>query len=620
MCGIAGIFADASGAAVTTEVLTALRDAQRHRGPDDAGLWISGDARVGLAHRRLSIIDVSSGGHQPMATADGKLRVVYNGEIYNHEALRAELVARGCHFASTSDTEVLLHGYREWGLGLLDRIRGMFAFALHDAERRELLLARDPLGIKPLYYADAGKRLVFASELRALRQVAELGDVDPEGLATFLLWGSIASPHTLFQGARALPPGSWLRVSEDGRRQQHRYYELEAQFPAPQTPRAMDAEEASERVRSALRDSVRHHLVADVPVGAFLSGGVDSSALVGLLAEAHDGPLETVTLAFDVPQLDEGALAARAARLYGTQHHEIRLRVEEVRERIPDAIAALDQPTIDGVNTYFVSEAAARAGLKVAVSGVGGDELFGGYESFHRIPQVRALHRRLGVLPGASALASAGGGALERLALPRRAAKLVRALRHGSDAYGAYFAERGLFSPPEVRALLHPDLHEAVDRCGPAAWLRGRLDLERIDAGDRISALELRQYLQVQLLRDTDAASMAHSLEVRTPLVDRELLRALAEVPAHQRQAGPAKRLLREAPKPPVPADLWDRRKQGFTLPFEHWLRSGAIETSLPEHPALDAAAMQRVVQRFRKGGLHWSRPWALTVLHRFLA
>ncbi|MGH7289342.1 MAG: asparagine synthase (glutamine-hydrolyzing), partial [Myxococcota bacterium] len=376
MCGIAGILQYRGDSAVEPECLVELRDLQRHRGPDDAGLWVSADGLTGLAHRRLSIIDLSPRGHQPMLTSDGRFAIVFNGEIYNFHALRRELEAVGHVFASTSDTEVLLHGWRAWGPALLGRLRGMFSFALHDALKRETVLARDPLGIKPLYWTDDGRRLAFASEVQALRSALGTSGLDPEGLASFLVWGSIAAPRTLYRGVHALPAGAWLRIGPGGVDAARCYWRLEQAFGSAQP---MDEAQAAEHLRVALVDSVRHHLVADVPVGAFLSGGVDSSALVGLLAELHQGPVRTVTLSSDVAELDEARLAASAARLYGAEHQVVKIGVEEARERMPEAVRALDQPSVDGVNTYFVSEAAVRAGLKVAVSGVGGDELFGGY-------------------------------------------------------------------------------------------------------------------------------------------------------------------------------------------------------------------------------------------------
>ncbi len=614
MCGIAGIVVYGKGPAVEEAALRRLRDAQRHRGPDDEGLWIAPSGRVGLGHRRLAIVDLSPLGHQPMASEDGRFHVVFNGEIYNFRALRAELEGRGCVFRSQSDTEVLLHGWREWGLGLLDRLRGMFAFALHDAERRETLLARDPLGIKPCYLLDDGGRLLFASEAQALRAVAEDGGIDPEGLAGFLLWGSIAPPRTLYRRIRGLPAGSWVRVREGAVDPPVAYYRLEDELGRSER---LAPDEAAAALRAALLDSVRHHLVADVPVGAFLSGGVDSSALVGLMAELHDAPIRTVTLAVDDPELDESALARIASERYGTDHHEVAIGTDEVRERVFDAMRALDLPSIDGINTFFVSEAAAKTGLKVAVSGAGGDELFGGYQSFARIRRMRRVHDGIRFLPGGAGLLA--GAARGLGVLPgRRAAKLARAAALAGDDAGAYWVERGLFSPGEVRRLLEPELAVAVEGWDPRLELRERLRLEDIAPEERVSALEMRRFLQVQLLRDTDAMGMRHSLEIRTPLVDRDLLRAVARVPVGLRFAGPAKRWLREAPRPPVPEVLWDRPKRGFAPPFDRWLRSGSLPAELADVPGFRGEEIQGVVRDFRRGAVHWSRLWALLVIAHF--
>ena len=613
MCGIAGVIGYRADGRTDDAEVVRLRDAQAHRGPDDAGVWISADGRVGLGHRRLSIIDLSPSGHQPMATADGRLRVVYNGEIYNFRALRQELEARGHAFRSHSDTEILLLGWREWGQGLLDRLRGMFAFALHDAAAGETILARDPLGIKPVYTLDDGRRVLFASEVQALRAVADAGGVDPEGLARYLTWGSVPPPRTLYRRIRALPPGCFARVRSGGLEPATRYWRIEDAF---RDPPSVPAGEAAEALRAALRDSVRAHLVADVPVGAFLSGGVDSSALVGLLA-AESARLRTVNLSFDVAHLDEGALARRAAELYGCDHREIEIRGDEIRERMPEAIRSLDQPSVDGTNTYFVSEAAVRAGLKVAVSGVGGDELFGGYASFERVPRIRRLHDGLARIPGAPLLLGPLAGLAEAFGGPRLRTRLASALRFGGDFTGAWFAERALFGPAQVRELLAPELADAVG--DPIAELRQRVDADSLPEDERVCALELGQYLMCQLLRDTDATSMRHSLEVRTPLVDRDLLALACRVPARERRAGPAKLHLRQAPSPPVPEALWNRRKQGFTLPIDSWLRTGHIPLRLPEHPWLRATALRALERDFRRGRLHYSRVWLLHVLTAFL-
>jgi asparagine synthase (glutamine-hydrolysing) len=381
----------------------------------------------------------------------------------------------------------------------------------------------------------------------------------------------------------------------------------------------MDAAEAAEALREALVDSVRHHMIADVPVGAFLSGGVDSSSLVGLMAELHDGPIRTITLSMDAAELDEADLAREAATLYKTDHHEIPTTIEAARERIPDAIRSLDQPSVDGINTFLVSEAAVKAGLKVAVSGVGGDELFGGYGTFQSIPQIEGLHRRMGQLPGGSQALRMAANLAGRVSRSKIQARSVRVLGYGDDTAGAYFANRGLFAPQEVRGLLAPQYSDAVSTCDPRRELNERVRPGDIPEEERISALELRQYMQCQLLRDTDATAMRHSLEVRVPLVDRELFRAAVRVPAVFRHKGPAKFQLRGSVNPPVPDALWARKKQGFALPFDRWMRSGSLDTSLPDHPMLNTKGLAAVKRDFETNRVSWSRLWALIILREYL-
>ena len=613
MCGIAGVVGYREGARTDTREISALRDAQAHRGPDGAGSWISPDGRVGLGHRRLSIIDLSNRGHQPMSAEGGRYQLVFNGEIYNFALLRAELETQGFAFHSDSDTEVILNGYRAWGRGVLDRLSGMFAFALHDAETRETLLARDPLGIKPLYTLDDGRRLLFASEVQALHRVAGGGEVDPEALAYYLQWGSIAPPRTFYSRIRALPSGSWQQIRDRSVGEPTSYFQISDCLGQSED---MDEREAKTAARDALIQSARSHLVSDVPVGVFLSGGVDSSALLGLMSEAGEASLRSFTLAFDDPDLDESELARVSARTYGSDHTEIAIRTDEIGDRMPEAIHSLDQPTVDGVNSFFVAEAAAKAGLKVAVSGVGGDELFGGYGSFSRVPSIRRTYDRLAGIPLFPRLLARAVDASPRT---RWRTRTSLALDFGGTYSGAYATCRMINTPREARSILAPQLADAVSACSPVEELARRVGADDLPEENRISALELQQYLEVQLLRDIDVVSMRHSLEVRTPLVDRDLLRALGRIPARFRLAGPAKRLLREAPRSAVPDAIWDRPKRGFTLPFDSWLRSGRIPLNLPEHPWLSGDELRRIRVAFESGRLHYSRIWQLLILREFM-
>ncbi|HIL81348.1 MAG TPA: asparagine synthase (glutamine-hydrolyzing) [Myxococcales bacterium] len=617
MCGIAGIVGHGGGAPVDERTLVRLRDAQAHRGPDDAGTWIDGRRQVGLAHRRLSIIDLTASGHQPMSTADGQLHLVFNGEIYNHLELRKTLEGRGHRFRSSSDSEVLLHGYREWGEDLLPRLRGMFAFALFDQPADAVLLARDPLGIKPLHVADFDDFAVFSSEVQPIRRVFGSGGNDLEAVISYLHWGSIAAPRTLYKKIRALPAGhrTWIRSGK--LRESSPYYSLreEIQEISPN----MSEGEAEERIRAALLDSVQCHMVADVEVGSFLSGGVDSISLVSLMSEVLPRPVSTINLSFDIAAMDEGELAQRAATELGAHHQRIDLTADDARESIADAVGSLDQPSGDGINVGLVSRAAVQSGLKVAVNGVGGDELFGGYSTFGALDRVRNIHRRLSRLPATESLRRLALFGIQRLPPSQQRSGIRRALQHGETLAGAYFSVRGLFSAEQAAGLLARDARAVVEHIDPVAELNARTRPGEVPAEQQMAYLEVQQYLQMQLLRDADIMSMKHSLEIRTPLVDHVLYRELFKIPAALRQAGPAKRRLREATRPPLAERYWKRKKMGFVLPWEDWMRAKEFQWALPQHEIFDSDALKGLETSFLRRQTSSSRVWALVALVPFL-
>jgi asparagine synthase (glutamine-hydrolysing) len=630
MCGIAGIYAYSppAGTIERTE-LRRIRDYMRARGPDGEGEWCSDDERVGLAHRRLSIIDLSERGAQPMQSADGKLVITFNGEIYNYRELRKDLESKGRVFRSESDTEVLLHLYAEKGEGMLVDLRGMFAFALWDARKRAILLARDPHGIKPLYLADDGRTCRFASQVKALLAGEKVSRLpEPAGLAGFYLFGSVPEPWTLYQEIRAVPAGSYQWVDATGPHTPARYFSLAQVWSEAEGAVPLWGNALQERVREAVRDSVRAHMVADVPVGAFLSAGMDSGALVGLMSEmpAGHGGLKTITLAFDEfrgTPADEPPLAEKVARRYGTDHAARTVGEQEFRDDLPKILEAMDQPSIDGINTWFVSKAASEAGLKVAVSGVGGDELFGGYPSFRDIPRwVKGLWLPSRV-PGLGWLAEQLISAFAPL-FSSVSPKAAGLLRFGGSYPGAYLLKRGLFLPRELPLLLGPDLaRDGLRRLDPLALIgtaiagspaRGRDAPRRGEAGQggapktafgKVAVLESALYLRNQLLRDSDWSSMAHSVEVRVPLVDAWLLRGVAPSLVGADQPN-QKRLLANAPQRPLPESVTRRAKSGFTTPIARW--------------------QQRLggAQRWRERGLlaretcPWARRWACTVAGGF--
>jgi len=583
MCGINAIYAYRDSApSVDRDEVIATRESMHSRGPDAGDSWFSDDNRVGLGHRRLAIIDLSPGGAQPKHF--GPLTIVFNGEIYNYRELRAELETRGRRFTSQSDTEVLLQLYDEKQERMLGDLRGMFAFSLWDGARRRMLLARDPYGIKPLYYAGDGGTIRVASQVRALVASGKVSkQFDPAGAAGFFLRGTVPEPFTMYRAIRALPAGSYAYVDANGVSEPTQYFSIAATLrDAVERDLHFTEEQRREIVHDAVLESVRYHMVADVPVGAFLSAGIDSTAVVALARESGATDLQTMTLRFEEYRNrvnDEAPLAALVAKQYGVRHSIQELTLSDFRAELPRIFDAMDQPSVDGLNSYFISKAAHDLGLKVAMSGAGGDELFGGYTSFRDIPRWMPVTRVLARVPKL-------GDAVHRIntTLSKRSRhispKMGEIVRYGGSYAGAYLVKRGRFLASELPAILGEEI---------AAEGLTRLDLLHLieqtvtpDPGNpfaRVAALESSLYLRNQLLRDMDWASMAHSLEVRVPLVDAHLLRKVAPALVTRRERG--KQLLAAAPHPPLPAEVRQRRKTGFTLPIKEWLTqesSGRVE------------------------------------------
>jgi asparagine synthase (glutamine-hydrolysing) len=602
MCGIAGIFAYHYAAnPAERDELVRIRDHMAARGPDGKGAWHSVDGRVGLAHRRLSIIDLSDAGSQPMASADGKLNVTFNGEIYNYRELRKNLEAKGRVFRSQSDTEVLLHLYAEKGAAMVHDLRGMFAFGIWEAEKQRLFLARDPYGIKPLYYSDDGWTVRFASQAKALLAGGRISrDADPAGWTAFYLFGSVLEPYTIYRGIRQLPAGTCVYVDRLGAHSPQRYHSIAAVYrEAEQRREACDSvPNRQEHIRDALLDSVRHHLVADVPVGAFLSAGIDSGALVGLMRDAGQSDIQTVTLAFEEfkgARDDEAPLAAEVARLYGTRHTTRTVTEQEFRTDLPRIMEAMDQPTIDGINTWFVSKAARELGLKVAVSGLGGDELFGGYPSFVDIPRwVRwlAVPSRAPLLGSTLRRAMMAIG-VKKLGINPKAAGLVEL---GGSYAGAYLLRRGLFMPWEIDQVLdRATVREGLRRLKLLKAIAAELQPRPKRAFSKVATLESTLYMRNQLLRDTDWASMAHGIEIRVPLVDSILLWRTARLLTPGRMPAD-KTLVAGSPSTALPPVVVNRAKTGFMTPIAAWMArlENGTARALHKRPGLSVRGKSR--------------------------
>ena len=577
MCGITGIFSysDISNQ-VDSEELLRIREAMISRGPDGAGLWLSENKRIGLAHRRLSIIDLSESGAQPMSTHDGCYHVVFNGEIYNYQELRVQLEAKGYFFRSNSDTEVLLHLYAEYNADMVEHLRGMYAFAIWDDKKQGLFLARDPFGIKPLYYSNDGKSFRFASQVKALLKGGRIDTTpQPAGHVGFYLWGYVPEPYTLYKGVSALPAGSTLWIDLAGHHNCNQFFNLSKEVAqAEELARSMPSSSYTpEFLREAIKDSVQSHQIADVDVGLFLSAGLDSTTLTALAAESNNNNLNTISLGFEEyknTDNDETVLAAVAAKHYGTHHQTRFLSKQDFMESMDDLMNAMDQPSTDGINTYFVSKIAKESGMKVALSGVGGDELFGGYPSFKHIPEMVKLF-------GWSRNVPSVGKTFRWLSAPilrhMTSPKYAGLLEYGGSYGGAYLLRRGLYMPWELPSVLDADMVRE-------GWndLQPLIHLEESIAGIgkdklKVSALELSFYMRSQLLRDVDWAGMAHSLEIRVPLVDINLFRTL--LPSLVSRKPPTKQDMALVPNKKLPEKIFKRPKTGFSVPVREWLLSG---------------------------------------------
>lgn len=566
MCGIAGILHAAPQPEGLRAALPHVLGAIRHRGPDDEGHYYSADGCVGLTHCRLSIQDLSAAGHQPMFACDDRYVIVYNGEIFNVRELTAEVRAAGLEPKSTSDTEIVLLLHHLHGPDFLRRLRGMYALALWDQRERTCLLARDPLGIKPLYYAQrADGSLGFASEMRALLATGIVSRrLDPEGLLGYFRRGSVPEPHTLIQGARCLEAGTWMRWRDGRIEQRQTYWRLPFGHDAQSALSPISPAEDAAFVRQQLLDSVEHHFVSDVPVGLFLSGGLDSTALVALAKVQGRENLDTYSISFDETEYNEGESAARTARHFGTRHVDHRLTAAEARALFDRFLERIDQPSIDGFNTFAISKIARDAGKKVVLSGLGGDEVFGSYPSFERIPRMLETARRLGPL------AALAGRLMEFWPGHPRIRRLGTFLRDDPSVTGAMNAYRGIFTDAEARRLTEYFL-EGSPAPSPST-VPIRLPQEEAAIRDTVSALEITQYMRNQLLRDSDVASMAWGLELRVPLVDSVLYEQLARVsPSRRLRSGKA--MLLEA-VPEIPAWVAQGAKRGFSFPFERWLQT----------------------------------------------
>ncbi|MBW4646734.1 MAG: asparagine synthase (glutamine-hydrolyzing) [Goleter apudmare HA4340-LM2] len=593
MCGIAGILAQTETKYNLQTLIQRMQKSLKHRGPDDEGIYLAPNQQIALTHTRLSILDLTTAGHQPMSTPDGRYWITFNGEIYNFQQLRSNLEAKGEQFYSQTDTEVILKLYQHQGAKCVNKLRGMFAFAIWDNQEQTCFIARDPLGIKPLYYWQSNSFFVFASEIRAVL-ASQLPTIclSPEGLYGYLISGTVPEPYTLIAGINCLPAGHYLHWQVD-KVIQKQYWQINF------IPQNISLPEAKVKVRDALVDSIEHHLISDVPIGIFLSGGIDSTAVVALARQSQKGKLNTYSITFAENEWNEGKIAQKVAAEFDTNHTEYQVTASLGRELLPQFLASIDQPSIDGFNTFCVSRIAHQHGMKVVLSGLGGDELFGGYKTFQQVPNMVRWGQTLHKITGLSTYLGEG---LSTWGKSPKWKRLGDFLQQKPTTTAAYHSFRGIFSHREAwkitRHYLKDFFYSQEHR-----YLQGiSLATNLASVEDEVSLLELSCYLRNQLLRDSDVMSMAWGLELRVPLVDQVLLETISTIPSKMRLALNKQLLIQAVPE--LPNWVVNRPKRGFFFPFQQWIEKEWSDY-FPIH-GLDKDIDMKL----------WYRRWSLAILN----
>ena len=586
MCGIA-IHFNPSGQATPLDL-----ELIRHRGPDSSGAWTSPDGHCWLGNTRLAIIDLSPSGKQPMADPNTGNVIVVNGEIYNHRLLRTRL-GESVSWQGTSDTETILKGYACWGPDVVPQLGGMFAFALYDAAKKELFLARDRLGIKPFYYTIDANGFRAASEVRLLVR-SDAHQTTGSAISGYVQWGACPENNLIYPSIRTIPAGHSVTVGVRGDIKMQRYWPARPAF-------VTKTNNVAQKLRARIETAVKEHLLSDVPVASFLSGGIDSSIITAIAAQELAGKLQTFSVGFRAAEFDESAFASEVSRRYGTDHHRIELADEEVIESVTEAVEKMDLPSVDAINTYIVARAVAAHRVKVALSGLGGDELFGGYPSFKDVGRLRWIARLPRDLRRVIGAVTNTGDRLVDIPHTSDAGELARWRRRFFT--DKMLADSGLPSTPDL--VEYPA--DMPDDFARASWA------------------ELSGYMRPMLLRDTDQMSMAVSLELRVPFLDHELVEFVLGLPAREKQRnGQAKGLLVEACRDLLPSTIYQRPKAGFVLPMKDWMRgplASFVEAGIREAVSrrlIRAQFVNDIAGAFRSGRLHWTRLWSIVVLGHF--
>ena len=622
MCGIAGILSQDPNnlPSPPDDILEKMLSRLEHRGPDDSGKIDLSFPQCGLSlgHQRLSVIDLSKNGRQPMSNQEKSFWIVSNNEIYNYQEIRSELTPK-YSFRSRSDTEVLLYAFQHWGMQAFERLRGMFAFGIWDSQRKSLILARDRLGVKPLYYYHDSKNLIFASELRAIL-ASELiqPKLDTQGLFQYLSFGRLQAPHSMIEGIRELPPGHYCEWI-DGHFEEKPYWELKKHDGPQYTP-------SIENTKNSIESAVESRLASDVPVGLFLSGGIDSSALLSIMSKFSPNN-QSLSLAFVEQAYDESNYARISANASNSEHHEIKIRSNDLIESLPLFLDAMDQPTIDGVNIFMISRHAKKLGWKVAVSGLGSDELFGGYDSFKMFPLLKKIAGLPEfILENTSSLFNLF------LTIPAlqsdKSSKIKDLFDRNFCGSMSWHLLRSLFNHRSLQSLFNDkSIFDAEYMKHYENTVRIEDKIKHWSLFDQVSYLEITQYMTPTLLKDADVMGMKNGLEIRVPFTDHLLVEKVLSFPSNFKTEGKApKPLLLKALEDSLPREIVNRRKMGFTLPFEDWLK-GPLKTEIesvlltpvsPLSEYLNESGVHKIWEQFMKGKTSWSRPWSIYVLKKW--
>ncbi len=584
MCRIAGII-NKQNPPLKQDIVS-MRDAMHRGGPDDFGIYIDKDVPLAFGHRRLSLIDLSPLGHQPMLDDTGKIIIIFNGEIYNFQEIKSRLVSKGHHFISQSDTEVIIYAYKEWGINCFEKFNGMFALVILDKINNKVILARDHAGIKPLYYFLNSNELVFASEIRAFKALKPNWPDNENWKKYFLLFGHLPEPITTLQNVLPLPKGTIMEIDTNTLKStQHKFFNLYYNYSIN------SVDEAVYKVKETLTNAVERHLISDAPIGLFLSGGIDSSLLTALAKPFVGDNLHTLSIVFEDEKYSEKYYQDLIIQQTKAHHQSYVVTEQNFFDSLPDILQAMDQPSSDGINSYFICKYAKELGLKAVLSGLGADELFGGYQSFYRTSTLNKLNK----IPN-FALAMTG-------IFPDDKRKRISFLKY-KNGLGEYLFNRGFFIPTQVASLLDCSVEEVQHLLLNYGDNLPKF-ITTLDDVERVSYLETNLYMQNQLLKDTDYMSMWHGIEVRVPFLDKQLIELIYSInPAVKYNNQQIKFLLQKSFDNSLPKEIWDRKKQGFVFPFEEWMKGIKPKNSNNE-------LLHKLQKSMLNNTLHWSRYWS---------